>query len=119
MIACPGAKRACSASGLRCGAAPAAGVTVAATAHIETIAAMWTATLTESEGSLPGRACRARQRRQSRHWPRDGPPARRTRLRRDDFGVAGAEPGLDAIQAALDTNFLCAYRLTIALLPLL
>jgi len=27
--------------------------------------------------------------------------------------------GLDAIQAALDTNFLCAYRLTIALLPLL
>jgi NAD(P)-dependent dehydrogenase (short-subunit alcohol dehydrogenase family) len=36
-----------------------------------------------------------------------------------DFGVAGTEPDFDAIQAALDTNFFGAYRLTIALLPLL
>jgi NAD(P)-dependent dehydrogenase (short-subunit alcohol dehydrogenase family) len=36
-----------------------------------------------------------------------------------DWGVAGAEPDFDAIQAALDTNFFGAYRLTIALLPLL
>lgn len=36
-----------------------------------------------------------------------------------DFGVAGAEPDFDAIQAALETNFFGAYRLTIALLPLL
>ena len=36
-----------------------------------------------------------------------------------DFGVAGAKPDFDAIQAALDTNFFGAYRLTIALLPLL
>jgi NAD(P)-dependent dehydrogenase (short-subunit alcohol dehydrogenase family) len=36
-----------------------------------------------------------------------------------DFGVAGADPDFDAIQRALDTNFFGAYRLTIALLPLL
>jgi NAD(P)-dependent dehydrogenase (short-subunit alcohol dehydrogenase family) len=36
-----------------------------------------------------------------------------------DWGVAGVEPDFDAIQAALDTNFFGAYRLTIALLPLL
>jgi NAD(P)-dependent dehydrogenase (short-subunit alcohol dehydrogenase family) len=36
-----------------------------------------------------------------------------------DFGVAGAEPDFDAIQAALDTNFFGAYRVAIALLPLL
>jgi NAD(P)-dependent dehydrogenase (short-subunit alcohol dehydrogenase family) len=36
-----------------------------------------------------------------------------------DFGVAGADPDFDAIQAALDTNFFGAYRVTIALLPLL
>jgi NAD(P)-dependent dehydrogenase (short-subunit alcohol dehydrogenase family) len=36
-----------------------------------------------------------------------------------DFGVAGTDPDLDAIQRALDTNFFGAYRLTIALLPLL
>ena len=36
-----------------------------------------------------------------------------------DFGVAGKEPDFDAIQRALDTNFFGAYRLTIALLPLL
>ena len=36
-----------------------------------------------------------------------------------DFGVAGAEPDFDAIQRALDTNFFGAYRLSIALLPLL
>jgi NAD(P)-dependent dehydrogenase (short-subunit alcohol dehydrogenase family) len=36
-----------------------------------------------------------------------------------DFGVAGADPDFDAIQRALDTNFLGAYRLSIALLPLL
>jgi NAD(P)-dependent dehydrogenase (short-subunit alcohol dehydrogenase family) len=36
-----------------------------------------------------------------------------------DFGVAGAEPDFEAIQRALDTNFFGAYRLTIALLPLL
>jgi NAD(P)-dependent dehydrogenase (short-subunit alcohol dehydrogenase family) len=36
-----------------------------------------------------------------------------------DWGVAGTEPDFDAIQSALDTNFLGAYRLTVALLPLL
>jgi len=36
-----------------------------------------------------------------------------------DFGVAGTEPDFDAIQRALDTNFFGAYRLSIALLPLL
>ena len=36
-----------------------------------------------------------------------------------DFGVAGVEPDFDAIQRALETNFFGAYRLTIALLPLL
>ena len=36
-----------------------------------------------------------------------------------DWGVAGAEPDFGAIQSALDTNFFGAYRLTVALLPLL
>ncbi|HEU0024178.1 MAG TPA: SDR family NAD(P)-dependent oxidoreductase [Thermoleophilaceae bacterium] len=36
-----------------------------------------------------------------------------------DWGVAGAEPDFDAIQRALDTNFFGAYRLTVAVLPLL
>ncbi len=36
-----------------------------------------------------------------------------------DWGVAGAEPDFEAIQSALDTNFFGAYRLTVALLPLL
>jgi NAD(P)-dependent dehydrogenase (short-subunit alcohol dehydrogenase family) len=36
-----------------------------------------------------------------------------------DFGVSGTDPDFDAIQRALDTNFLGAYRLTTALLPLL
>ncbi|HYP47474.1 MAG TPA: SDR family oxidoreductase [Thermoleophilaceae bacterium] len=36
-----------------------------------------------------------------------------------DFGVSGAEPDFDKIQQALDTNFFGAYRLTVALLPLL
>jgi NAD(P)-dependent dehydrogenase (short-subunit alcohol dehydrogenase family) len=36
-----------------------------------------------------------------------------------DFGVAGVEPDFDAIQAALETNFFGAYRLSVALLPLL
>ena len=36
-----------------------------------------------------------------------------------DFGVSGTEPDFDAMQRALDTNFLGAYRLTIALLGLL
>ncbi len=36
-----------------------------------------------------------------------------------DWGVAGAEPDFGAIQRALDTNFFGAYRLTVALLPLL
>jgi NAD(P)-dependent dehydrogenase (short-subunit alcohol dehydrogenase family) len=36
-----------------------------------------------------------------------------------DFGVAGVDPDFDAIQRALDTNFFGAYRLTVALLPLL
>ena len=36
-----------------------------------------------------------------------------------DWGVAGTEPDFDAIQRALDTNFFGAYRLTVALLPLL
>ena len=36
-----------------------------------------------------------------------------------DFGVPGAEPDFDAIERSLETNFLGAYRLTVALLPLL
>ena len=36
-----------------------------------------------------------------------------------DFGVAGADPDFQAIQQTLDTNFFGAYRLTVALLPLL
>jgi NAD(P)-dependent dehydrogenase (short-subunit alcohol dehydrogenase family) len=36
-----------------------------------------------------------------------------------DFGVSGAEPDFDAIERSLETNFLGAYRLTVALLPLL
>ena len=36
-----------------------------------------------------------------------------------DWGVAGADPDFGAIQSALDTNFFGAYRLTVALLPLL
>jgi len=36
-----------------------------------------------------------------------------------DFGVAGVEPDFAKVQAALDTNFFGAYRLTIALLGLL
>jgi NAD(P)-dependent dehydrogenase (short-subunit alcohol dehydrogenase family) len=36
-----------------------------------------------------------------------------------DWGVAGVDPDFRAIQTALDTNFLGAYRLTVALLPLL
>ncbi len=36
-----------------------------------------------------------------------------------DFGVAGADPDFEKVQAALDTNFFGAYRLTIALLQLL
>jgi NAD(P)-dependent dehydrogenase (short-subunit alcohol dehydrogenase family) len=36
-----------------------------------------------------------------------------------DFGVAGAAPDFDAVQRALDTNFFGAYRLAIAVLPLL
>jgi len=36
-----------------------------------------------------------------------------------DFGVAGADPDFAAIQAALETNFFGAYRLTVALLDLL
>ncbi|MEX2195485.1 MAG: SDR family oxidoreductase [Thermoleophilaceae bacterium] len=36
-----------------------------------------------------------------------------------DFGVAGADPDFEKIQLALDTNFFGAYRLAIALLPLL
>jgi NAD(P)-dependent dehydrogenase (short-subunit alcohol dehydrogenase family) len=36
-----------------------------------------------------------------------------------DFGVAGVDPDFDAIQRALDTNFFGAYRLAVALLPLL
>jgi NAD(P)-dependent dehydrogenase (short-subunit alcohol dehydrogenase family) len=36
-----------------------------------------------------------------------------------DFGVAGTEPEFDKIQETLDTNFFGAYRLTVALLPLL
>ena len=36
-----------------------------------------------------------------------------------DFGVAGADPDFEALQRALDTNFFGAYRLTVALLPLL
>jgi NAD(P)-dependent dehydrogenase (short-subunit alcohol dehydrogenase family) len=36
-----------------------------------------------------------------------------------DFGVSGLDPDFDAIQRSLNNNFLGAYRLTIALLPLL
>jgi NAD(P)-dependent dehydrogenase (short-subunit alcohol dehydrogenase family) len=36
-----------------------------------------------------------------------------------DGGVAGTDPDFDAIQASLDTNFFGAYRVTVALLPLL
>ena len=36
-----------------------------------------------------------------------------------DWGVAGVDPDFGAIQTALDTNFFGAYRLTVALLPLL
>jgi NAD(P)-dependent dehydrogenase (short-subunit alcohol dehydrogenase family) len=36
-----------------------------------------------------------------------------------DFGVSGVEPDFAKVQAALDTNFFGAYRLTIALLGLL
>ncbi len=36
-----------------------------------------------------------------------------------DFGVSGLEPDFGAIQSSLDTNFFGAYRLSIALLPLL
>ena len=36
-----------------------------------------------------------------------------------DWGVAGVEPDFAAIQRALETNFFGAYRLTVALLPLL
>ena len=36
-----------------------------------------------------------------------------------DFGIAGVDPDFEKVQAALDTNFFGAYRLTIALLPLL
>jgi NAD(P)-dependent dehydrogenase (short-subunit alcohol dehydrogenase family) len=36
-----------------------------------------------------------------------------------DWGVAGADPDFEKIQAALDTNFFGAYRLAVGLLPLL
>jgi NAD(P)-dependent dehydrogenase (short-subunit alcohol dehydrogenase family) len=36
-----------------------------------------------------------------------------------DFGVSGVAPDFEKIQRTLDTNFFGAYRLTIALLPLL
>ena len=36
-----------------------------------------------------------------------------------DGGVAGTDPDFDAIQRTLETNFFGAYRLTVALLPLL
>ncbi len=36
-----------------------------------------------------------------------------------DFGVSGVDPDFEKIQATLETNFFGAYRLTIALLPLL
>ena len=36
-----------------------------------------------------------------------------------DFGVSGIDPDFGAIQESLDTNFFGAYRLTVALLPLL
>jgi NAD(P)-dependent dehydrogenase (short-subunit alcohol dehydrogenase family) len=54
---------------------------------------------------------------------RGGPrnPRRAGQQRRigSDFGVSGADPDFDALQRALDTNFFGAYRLTVALLPLL
>ena len=36
-----------------------------------------------------------------------------------DFGVSGTEPDFEKVQAALQMNFYGAYRLTVALLPLL
>jgi NAD(P)-dependent dehydrogenase (short-subunit alcohol dehydrogenase family) len=36
-----------------------------------------------------------------------------------DWGVPGADPDWEAVQRALDTNFYGAYRVTVALLPLL
>jgi NAD(P)-dependent dehydrogenase (short-subunit alcohol dehydrogenase family) len=36
-----------------------------------------------------------------------------------DFGVSGTEPDFEKVQAALQTNFYGAYRLAVALLPLL
>jgi NAD(P)-dependent dehydrogenase (short-subunit alcohol dehydrogenase family) len=36
-----------------------------------------------------------------------------------DFGVAGTDPDFESIQRTLDTNFFGAYRLAVALLPLL
>jgi NAD(P)-dependent dehydrogenase (short-subunit alcohol dehydrogenase family) len=36
-----------------------------------------------------------------------------------DGGIAGTDPDFEALQRTLDTNFFGAYRLTIALLPLL
>ena len=36
-----------------------------------------------------------------------------------DFGVAGVEPDFEKIQKTLETNFFGAYRLSVALLPLL
>jgi NAD(P)-dependent dehydrogenase (short-subunit alcohol dehydrogenase family) len=36
-----------------------------------------------------------------------------------DAGVAGADPDFDALRRTLDTNFFGAYRLTVALLPVL
>jgi NAD(P)-dependent dehydrogenase (short-subunit alcohol dehydrogenase family) len=36
-----------------------------------------------------------------------------------DFGVSGTAPDFDAVQRALDTNFFGAYRVAVALLPLL
>jgi NAD(P)-dependent dehydrogenase (short-subunit alcohol dehydrogenase family) len=36
-----------------------------------------------------------------------------------DWGTSGADPDFEAVHAALDTNFFGAYRLTVALLPLL
>ena len=36
-----------------------------------------------------------------------------------DWGVSGTEPDFEAVQRALETNFYGAYRVTVALLPLL